>query len=71
MKFYKKCEACDKRKKYITYWKRKKKKKKKGLGVPAWFEPRMPALDSNVTTTVPANYVFKTESSFYIITYSS
>ena len=36
-----------------------KKKKKK-----IWWE-------SNETTTAPANYVFKIESSFYITTYSS
>ena len=49
------------------YWKRKKKKNLVATG----FEPRTPAWESNVTTTAPANYVFKTESSFYIITYSS
>ena len=27
--------------------------------------------ESNVTTTAPEHYVFKNESSFYIITYSS
>ena len=35
------------------------------------FEQRTPAWESNVTTTAPANYVFKIESSFYIITYSN
>ena len=35
------------------------------------FEPRTPAWESNVTTTAPEQYVFKNESSFYIITYSS
>ena len=29
------------------------------------FEPRTPACESNVLTTAPANYVFKTESSFW------
>ena len=46
--------------------KRKKKKKKK-----IWIEPRTPAWESNITTTAPANYMFKIGSSFYIITYSS
>ena len=49
--------------------KKKKKKKKKDL-VATGFEPRTPAWESNVSATAPANYVFKTESSFYIITYS-
>ena len=35
------------------------------------FEPRTPAWESNVKTTAPDYYVFKNESSFYIITYSS
>ena len=35
------------------------------------FELRTPAWESNVITTVPANYVLKIESSFYNITYSS
>ena len=73
-----KLEGCDKKEKYITYWKRKKKKnkkkrekKKKDLD-PTGFESRTPAWESNVTTTTQAaNYVFKIESSFYIITYSS
>ena len=46
------------------------KKKKKDL-VATGFEPRTPALESNVTTTAPAHYVFKNESSFYIITCNS
>ena len=59
-----KLEDCDKRKKYVTYWtERKKKKKKKKTRTPAW--------ESNVTTTAPANTVFKIECSFYIITFSS
>ena len=64
-----KIEGCDTRKKYVTYW-RKKKKKKKNL-VATGFEPRMPAWESNVTTTAPAHYGFEIESSFYIITYRS
>ena len=32
---------------------------------------RVRTANSNVTTTAPANYVFKTESSFYIITYNN
>ena len=35
------------------------------------FELRTPALEANVTTTAPANYVFKIVSSVYIITYRS
>ena len=50
--------------------KKKKKKKKKKL-VATEFEPRTPALESSVTTTAPEHYVFKSKSSFYIITYSS
>ena len=50
--------------------KKKKKKKKKDL-VATCFEPRTPARESNVTTTAPEHCVFKSESSFYIITYSS
>ena len=46
------------------------RKKKEDLDATG-FEPRTPAWESNVTTTAPANYVFKIESSFYIITYSS
>ena len=45
-------------------------KRKKDL-VATGFEPRTTAWMSNVITTAPANYVFKTESNFYIITYSS
>ena len=48
----------------------KKKKKKKDL-VATGSEPRTPAWEPNVTITAPANYLFKIESSFYIITYSS
>ena len=48
--------------------KRKKMKKKKKK---IREKPRTPAWESNVTTTAPENYVFKNESSFYIITYSS
>ena len=51
--------------------KKKKKKKKKEDLVAIGFEPQTPAWESNVTTTAPAHYVFKIESSFYIITYSS
>ena len=51
--------------------KKKKKKKKKDNLVATGLEPRTSAWESNVTTTAPANYVFKIESSFYIITYSS
>ena len=47
-----------------------RKKEKKKL-VASGFEPRTPAWESSVTTTTPENYVFKNESSFYIITYSS
>ena len=50
--------------------KKKRKKKKKDL-VANGFEPRTPAWESSVTTTAPEYYVFKNESSFYIITYSS
>ena len=54
------------------YWKKKKKKEKKKKNLVATgFEPRTPAWESNVTTTAPEHYVFKNESSFYIITYSS
>ena len=49
----------------------KKEKEKKKDWVATGFEPRTPAWESEVTTTAPANYVFKIESSFYIITYSS
>ena len=35
-----------------------KKKKKKDL-VSTGFDPRTPAWESNVTTTVPAKYMFK------------
>ena len=76
MKFYKKCEAwglwlkekiC-----YVLKTKKKKKKKKKRKDlVASGFEPRTPAWESNITSTAPANYVFKIESSFYIVTYSS
>ena len=48
----------------------KNKKKIKDL-VAIGFEPRTTAWQSNVTTTAPEHYVFKNESSFYIITYSS
>ena len=47
------------------------KKKKKKIWGATGFEPRTPTWDSNVTTTAPEHYVFKDESSFYIITYSS
>ena len=51
---------------------KKKKTKKKITDLSATgFEPRTPAWESNVTTTAPEHYVFKNESSFYIITYSS
>ena len=50
--------------------KKKKKRQKKNL-VATGFEPRTPAWESSVTTTAPEYYVFKNESSFYIITYSS
>ena len=55
---------------------KKKKKKEKNI----WLQPGLnrggphgsPTPRSNVTTSAPANYVFKiVESSFYIITYSS
>ena len=49
---------------------RKKGKKKKNLVVTG-FGLRTPAWVSNVTTTASEHYVFKYESSFYIITYSS
>ena len=67
-----KLEGCDKRIKYVTYmyWIKKKKKKKKN-SVATGFEPRAPAWEANVTTTTTEHYVFKNESSFYIITYSS
>ena len=45
-------------------------KRKKDF-VATGFEARTPAWESNVTTPAPANYVFKIESSFYIITNSS
>ena len=44
------------------------KKKKKDL-IALGFEPRTSVWESYVTSTAPANYVFKFESSFYIITY--
>ena len=47
------------------------KKKSNNDLVATGFELRTPAWESNVTTTAPANYVFKIEYSFYIITYSS
>ena len=50
--------------------KKKEEEKKKDL-VATGFEPRTPAWGSNVTTTAPEHYVFKNESIFYIITYSS
>ena len=43
-----------------------KEKRKKEL-VATGFEPRTSAQESSVTTTAPANYVFKIKSSFYII----
>ena len=46
------------------------KKRKKYL-VATGFEPGTPAWESKVTTTAPEQYVFKYESSFYIISYSS
>ena len=67
MKFYKK----GKKKCYVLKTKKKKRKEKKKDLVATGFEPRKPAWESNVTTTAPANYVFKIESSFYITTYSS
>ena len=51
--------------------KRRKKKEKKNDLVATGFEPRTPAWESNVTTTAPEHYVFKKESSFYIIANSS
>ena len=50
--------------------KKKKKRKKKDLGATG-FEPLTHAWESNVTTTAPEHYMFKNESSFYVITYSS
>ena len=50
---------------------KKEEKKRKNKLVATGFEPRTPAWESNVTTTAPEHYVFKKESSFYIITYSS
>ena len=50
--------------------KKKKKEKRKKL-VATGFELGTPAWESNVTTTAPEQYVFKYESSFYIMTYSS
>ena len=50
--------------------KRRKKEEKNNL-VATVFEPRTPAWESSVTTTAPEHYVFKNESSFYIIKYSS
>ena len=35
------------------------------------FDPRTPAWEANVTTTAPASFVSKIESSFYMITYSN
>ena len=49
---------------------RKKEEKNKDL-VATRFEPRTPAWESGVTTTAPEHCVFKNESSFYIIKYSS
>ena len=49
---------------------KKRKEKNKDL-VATGFEPRTPARESNVTTTAAQHYMFKNESSFYIITYSS
>ena len=64
--------ACDKKKKYVRIENEKKKKKKEKQDLDATgFESRTPAWETNVTTTAPANYVFKIESRFYIITYSS
>ena len=57
--------------------KRKKKERKKTTQkkkqdlVATGFEPRTPVWKSNVTITAPEHYVFKKESSFCIITYSS
>ena len=77
MKFYiykknVKLEGCDKRKKisYVLKTKKNTKQNKKKT-VATGFEPRTPVWESSVTTTAPANYVIKVESSFYIITYSS
>ena len=55
---------------------RKKEKKKIWLQLDSNRERlngrvRTPEWESNVTTTAPEHYVFKKESSFYIITYSS
>ena len=50
--------------------KKEEKKERKKL-VETGFEPRTPACESSVTTTAPEHYVFKNESNFYIITYSS
>ena len=61
----------EKKKKKKKQQQKKKKKKKKKI----WLQPgsnrERPHWESNVTTTAPAHYVFKIESSFYIITYSS
>ena len=50
--------------------KKKKKKEKKKIGCNL-VRTADAAWESSVTTTAPANYVFKIESCFYIITYSS
>ena len=60
----------EKKKKKKKNEKKKNAKTKKNL-VASGFEPRTPAWESNVITTAPEHYVFKNESSFYIITYSS
>ena len=50
---------------------KEKKKKKKNDLVATGFELQTPAWESYVTTTAPEHYVFKIESSFCIIIYSS
>ena len=53
----------------ICYVLKTKKKKKKTDLAATGFEPRTSARESKVTTTAPANYMWKIEYSFYIITY--
>ena len=50
--------------------KEEEEEEKKDL-VSTGFDPRTPSWESNVTTAAPANYVFKIESNFCIITYSN
>ena len=66
-----KLEGCEKISYVLKTKKNQNKNKTKKILLQPGSNPGRPHGNSNVTTTAPANNMFKIESSFYIITNSS